>query len=268
MDIVTRIYSLPNSWLFILIFLGLSLFSAISLYFVEKFVPLRFRYHENNSIGYVGSTIGVIYAVLAGFIIFYVMDNFQKASDLTRKEAASTAKIYRDSTRVPASQAEKIQLAMQDYLATVINQEWPLMSHDKTSDAAESILDSLILELNSFTAKNNQELLSMQMVYNELDELYKNRDERVDLANAALAGDLWILLVVSTLLTLFVKSLAGMKFRLHLAMQIVVTLMLTSILFLIIVLDRPFRGQFSIKPVPFQEILLDIQAKSKYGQKR
>lgn len=261
MDMLTAMYSLPNSLLFLIIFVLLALFSAICLYFVEKFIPLKFRIHENNSIGYVGATIGVIYAVLAGFIIFYVMDNFQKASDLTRNEAASAAKIYRDSSRLPPKQAASVQKAMKAYVSSVIHQEWPLISHSKTSDAGEEILDRLIVKLNTFKAKNNQDLLSMQMIYNELDELYKNRDARVDLGNAALAGDLWILLIISTLLTLFVKSLAGMKFGLHLTMQIVVTLMLTAILFLIIVLDRPFRGQFSITPLPFETVLSDMQTK-------
>lgn len=263
MNISNILYSLPNPILFVLIFILLLIFSAACMYLIENFVPSQLRYKDNNAIGYVGATIGVIYAVLAGFIIFYVMDNFQKASDITRMEAASAAAIYRNSMQLPVPINRNIQTAVENYVETVINIEWPLFARDKTTNAGEAILDKMVLELNAYKAKNNQDLFALHDIDQELDQLYKNRDERFDLSSAALPGDLWILVIISTLLTLFVKAMSGMKLRLHVVMQIVVTLMLTAILFLIIVLDRPFRGHFSIKPLPFEDVLIEINKKNK-----
>jgi hypothetical protein len=250
MDFTNILYSLPNSLLFVSIFLILSMVSALCLY------------RENHSIGYVGATIGVIYAVLAGFIILYVMDNFQKASDITRAEAVSAAKIYRNSVRLPLQEQYKIQMAVKQYVNTVINTEWPLFTRGKLSVAGEEILDKLTVDLSKYIPINEQDLLALRAIYTEIDDLYKDRDQRIALSNAALPAELWILLVISTILTLFVKSLTGMKFSLHIMLQIVVTLMLTAILFLIIVLDRPYRGHFSIDTQPFIKVLDDMKVTS------
>lgn len=263
MDLVTMVYSLSNTKLFILIFIVLSCISFTCLLIVEKFLPSKLRYNENNSVEYVGATIGVIYAVLAGFILFYVMDNFQKAGEITRNESASAAKIFRNAVRLPLDEEQKIKMAMRSYVTSVITIEWPLISQEKTANAGEGILDKLMLDLIQYRAVNDQDLNALQDIYNELNELYKNRDARIDLTMAALPSDLWILIIISTVLTLLVKSLSGMQLslhlRLHITLQTVVTLILTTILFLIIVLDRPFRGHFSITSAPFEEVLMDMK---------
>jgi len=252
------IYSIPNLFLFLLIFLFMSVISIFCLYIIRKYVPLKLRYKENESIEYVGATIGVVYAVLAGFIILYVMNNFEKASDTASREATGIATLFRDADSIPEPLRSQIQNDMNLYANTVIKVEWPNMSTDQNSYEGEQILDQLHDKVTQFKPSNEQEILAVQTLLENFDILYSDRSQRFDVSKTALNGDLWILLLISTFLTLFINCLIGMEFRLHLALQIVVTLMVSAIFFLIIVLDRPFLGYFSIQPQAFEASLVEM----------
>lgn len=230
----------------------------LCLILIKKYLSIKFLHSENDSIGFVSATISVVYAVLAGFIILYVMNNFEKASDIASKEAAVIAKIFRNADRLPEPIKTKIQTAMTDYANTVIQVEWPNMSNDKLSNDGEIILDHLHKEITSFKSTNNQETIALQTIFLNLDELYNERSQRFDIGKAALSGDLWILLIISTLLTLFINSVIALDFYFHIGLQTAVTLMVSAILFLIIALDRPFLGYFSIQPDAFKASLLEM----------
>jgi hypothetical protein len=259
MTMVNLIYSTPNLLLFIIIFFIMGCISVFFLCLTEKYISLESRYGANTPIGYIAATIGVIYAVLAGFIIFHVMNNFDKASDITEKEAMIVAKIFRNSERLPEAIRTKIKIAMQSYAKEVISTEWPLLVQDKLSPAGQIILDKLNHELNSYIPSDNRTVLTLQTLFVELDNLYSAREQRIDMSKAALTVDLWVLIIISTLLTLVVNCIFGMEFYLHTILQMSVALMISATLFLIIVLDRPFRGTFSVQPDTFREILLDMK---------
>ena len=63
---------------------------------------------------------------------------------------------------------------------------------------------------------------------------------------------------MGTLLTLFITYLFGMHRRFHLFVVIGTALMTSSMIFLLIALDRPFQGEFAITPDMFQSVLVTI----------
>ena len=249
------IYSIPNLLLFFIIFIVVAMISIFCLYIINKLMPLKFRYAENTSIGFVSATIGVVYAVLAGFIILYVMNNYDKASDITTHEAEMVAKTYRNAEQLPNTKRDQIQNSMRDYINTVIRVEWPTMSKDKINPSGQVILEKLSSVLNTYKPDNQHELLSLEMIIGDLDELYNYRQQRIEISETALSGDLWILLVIVTFLTIIMSCMIGVEIRLHIVLQIIVALMVSAMLFLIISLDRPFLGYFSIQPTAYQVIL-------------
>jgi hypothetical protein len=265
MTMFNFVYSLSSVPLFIVLFLIGSVISALSLFFVYRFLPITLRKRENVPAGYIAGSITVIYAVLAGFVILYAMNTFDKAADISIHEAITITKIFRDASRLPEPQRSQIQSAMRNYANIVINVEFPAIAKDKMTKAGLAVLDNLDHQLNTYDPNNIIIFHRMHSIHAEIDDLYATYDQRMNINNSALTPDLWALFIISSVLTLVINSMLGVALRLHIVLQIILTLMVSSTLFLIIAMDHPFSGSFAISSHVFEK---SLQEMDKYSSKK
>jgi len=80
-----------------------------------------------------------------------------------------------------------------------------------------------------------------------LQNLYNARQQRIHMSYELLNPDLWIVIVVGTILILFITYIYDMNFYLHVITITATALMASSMIFLLIALDGPFQGEFAIK---------------------
>ena len=76
---------------------------------------------------------------------------------------------------------------------------------------------------------------------------------------SALNSEVWVVILLGTILTIGINFLFGMNFYLHIFTAIAVGLMASSMLFLLVTLDRPFRGEFVIEPDSLAAVLQFIE---------
>jgi len=252
------VYSIPSLPLFLILFLIASVISASALFLVYRYVPLVLRKRENVPSGYVVGSISVIYAVLAGFVILYAMNNFDKASVISVHEASLITKIFRNASRLPQPVQTEIQQGMRDYATAVINIEFPALAEDKITIAGLGVLDKLDHQLNLYTPPNTVVFTRLHAIHEEINDLYATYDQRMNINNSALTPDLWTLFLISSVLTLVINCILGVYIRLHIVLQLILTLMVSATLFLIIAMDHPFSGSFSITSQLFQTSLAEM----------
>jgi len=82
------------------------------------------------------SVVGTLFAVLLGFMVANAMTRFEEARSTVQQEASAVGNIYRTSMGLPSPEREKLQKACDTYVNVVIDEEWPLLSQKKTSNAA------------------------------------------------------------------------------------------------------------------------------------
>ena len=252
------IYSLSSLPLFLVIFAAGSVVSAVSLFLVYRYLPLVLRKRENVPSGYVVGSISVIYAVLAGFVILYAMNNFDKASDISVHEATLITKIFRYSHRLPQPLQGVIQKGMHDYATAVITVEFPALAKDQIPNAGLLVLNKLDHQLNLYHPTDTITFTRMHTLHAEISDLDATYDQRMTINNSALTPDLWALFIISSILTLIINCLLGVYIRLHIILQLILTLMVSGTLFLIIAMDHPFSGSFGITSKLFQNSLMEM----------
>lgn len=103
------IYNIPNSLLFLLICVVCIIISLIVIRFVHFKVPVKFRYEQNQSVICISQLIGIIYAIVIGFIILYELNNFNKASEAETAEAKAMFAIFRMAHALPDPRAPKYE---------------------------------------------------------------------------------------------------------------------------------------------------------------
>lgn len=252
------LYTMPSLLLFFTLFLIGSIVSTVSFLLVSWFIPLSLRENQNVPSGYIAASIGVIYAVLAGFVILYAMNNFDKASKITMHEATTISKIFRAASRLPEPLQTEIQQAMRNYVNLVIHVEIPALAENKFTKSGLPILNKLDHQMNSYKTSNMIIFLRLHAIHDAISDLYTTYDQRMDINNSALTPDLWALFIISSILILIINCLLGLTIRLQIVLQFILTLMVSSVLYLIIAMDHPFSGSYAISSDVFKTSLSEM----------
>jgi len=234
--------------------------SIIALILVKRYIPLKLRNRNNPVIGNISALIGIIYGVLAGLTALYLFNNVYYATDSVQREANALADIYRDSKWLKEPTRSAIQIQVKNYLNKVINEEWILMKNgSEISKEGALIIDSIGDQLKNYDMVTNKEFLIVRDILDEVKKLYDSREQRISMNDSALNPEVWVVLLIGTILTLGINYLFGMHFYLHLFTVSATALMASSMIFLIITLDKPFQGQFIVQPDSFKSTLSYIE---------
>lgn len=253
---LTSLFRLSDITLFILLSCASIAISLIAIYVVKRCIPFHVRSQDNTVIGTTASLISVIYGVLAGLSALYLINNNSYASDAVQREANAVADIYRDSQWLKEPTRGIIQTQVKEYVTKVIQVEWPLMEQgsDVNNDGNFAI-DNITNQLIHYSDIKNSESLLIHDMLDEVRLLYDARQQRIHMSYSELSPELWLVILIGTVLTLCINYLFGMNFYLHMVTVSAAALMTSSMIFLLIALDRPFQGEFIIEPDAFQAVL-------------
>lgn len=228
--------------------------SIIAIFFVRKYIHVDFRYRDNSVIANTSSFINVLYGVLAGLMALYLINNISYTVDAVEHEASALANIYRESLYLKQPTQKKIHSELVQYLQQVIEIEWPLMEAGKHVDnRGDLIIDQIYAE-----AYQSHDVLARDILQ-DIKILYVARQQRIHMSYNELSPEIWVVVILGTVLTLFINYLFGMNFYLHIFTVSVAALMAASMLFLLVTLDRPFQGNYNVEPSPFRSILVNIE---------
>lgn len=249
-------YQLPDLYVFAMLSIFSIILSIIAIFMVKRYIPLYVRYKDDPVIGNISSLISIIYGVLVGITALYLINNISYTGDAVQRETNSVANIYRDSKWLNEPTQTHIQNSIKKYLIETINTDWPLMtSGKKVNPKGDTIIDEMSSELSIYKIASEGDKVIVPAMLDSIKNLYNARQQRIQMSYASLNPDLWIVILIGTILTICINYLFGMNFYLHIFTMTVAALMVSSMIFLLIALDRPFQGEFVIQPSGFQNIL-------------
>lgn len=253
-------YHVPNLHLFVILCVIFITVSAISVFLISRFIPIEMRYKDNGVIGNISSLISIIYGVLVGITALYLINNLSYTSDAVQREANATADIYRDSRWLTDPARTNIQNELKNYLTNTIQEEWPVMKAAKpVSHNGDAYINKMAQHLDEYKIADNSDSIILRSLVEDLKNLYDSREQRLHMSHAVLNTELWIVILIGTILTVGINYLFGMNYILHYVTVSAVTLMAVAMIFLLITLDRPFQGEFVIEPDALQEVLNSMQ---------
>ena len=241
-----------------LLFSLILIFVPISIFFVAlvKYVlPVRLRYRDNPVIGNISAIIGIIYGVLAGLTALYLINNISYTADAVQSEANAIANIYRDSLLIAEPTQTEIKIEIKNYLKKVVEIEWPLLQVGKALDGeGENIIKKMSKTIYDYNKTSPTDSMISTDMLQEVKTLYNSREQRIHMSFSQLNSEIWIVILIGTILTLAVNFMFRMDFTLHIISVSAVAIMAAAMIFLLITLDRPFQGEFVVDPGAFQAL--------------
>ena len=223
--------------------------AGLGLVIVHQLVHIDVRRAHNELAGFLVAVISVTYAVLLAFIAVATWESFSHAQDIVDGEADYVGSIYRDTQGLPPSMGQGIRDDLQEYVSTVVDQEWPVQREGKTPDQGWAPLRKLHASIVTIEPTTMGEEVIQAELLKVLNELYSARASRLSAVEGHIPSVVWWIIFFGGAITVGFTYLFGFHdFRMHVVMTMAVAASLALVVVLIIALDWPFRGEVSISP--------------------
>src|SRR4029453_6197271 len=235
-------FSLSVPWMALVIFLATYLIAgSVDLVVTRLAVNERAKGFKAVSPGML-PPLGILFALLVGFIAVEVWGNFDKAKTAVATEASALRAVVLLAGGFPDEQRIAIYALVNRHIDESVNKEWPEMAQHRMTLAAlptaliEALHDTLALK----PADDSQRAAQSEMV-KELHTALDARGQRIVISESALGTVKWVGILLQGLCTL--GAIAVVHSETGLARALPSTLLATGIalsLLLIAAYSRPF----------------------------
>jgi hypothetical protein len=223
---------------------------------VRRRYPLSLLVKNNEIAGFKFATIGVIYAVILAFAIVAVWEKFSDAELRVLQETGASATIFRIANG-DEPEAVATRAALQHYLSTVVEDDWPKMARGAESRDATRALDAVYAAALRFV-DGRRPAIGVEIM-KELGAITEARRGRLHLAMGVVPPALWVMLLSGALVTIGFTYFFGMEnMRAQTAMIGALSFVVFLGLFIIMSYDHPFTGDVSVESHPIRSLLEDF----------
>lgn len=221
---------------------------------VVRLAPHSVREEHNDLAGFILAVVGVIYAVLLAFVAIGVWERFEAAEARTYDEATNLTIVYRDAGSF--ANGESLRAALRDYVGHVIDDEWPEMEHGGRSKEARLLLESVEADVRGLKADSPEKVNIQARMLDAMDRALEDRDARISEEATGISTVMWVILLIGAFVTVCFTFLFGFKQSIMQQLMIgSLAILIGLVLFLIVVLDFPFRGGVTVGPEAFENAL-------------
>jgi hypothetical protein len=232
---------------------GFVLFSVLLAKVSRRFAPSDLLQEHNELTGFTFAAIGVIYAVLLGFVAIGVWERYGSAEQATFREASDLTTVYRAAATLPRM---GLRRDLRTYVHDIINRGWPAMQSGSVADVTETSAERIARDLNNMSPHNARESNLHKQMIDAMAESLAARDLRVTEDATGLNGVMWVTVLLGGFITVGFTYLFGFKVSLmQTAMVGTLAFLIGIVLFLTMSLDYPFRGSIQVSPEAFERAL-------------
>ena len=205
------------------------------------------------------SLFGVLYAIIIGFAIYVVLDNYNQVKQCMGKEINELQDL-RDYLMYVDDQDEVKEKILKDinaYVQSVISKEWPAMisCQDVDSDTPAEIY-AIAQNINTIKTNNPSDSIALERLINSLSAVTTYRTERLVASIEKLPALLRHVIFILSLFIIMVFMLIPItSVWLNMGLNALNSFGIVLIYFVIMDLDYPFGGVWSIRPNPYEKFL-------------
>lgn len=256
MDWIDRLLDLP--WIIsgTLIVGGFVLLSLLEVIFVRRHVSAKTLKANHDVAGFSFGIMGVIYAVLLGFIVFNVNESYQKAQHNLLEEASVILELFRDTGAYPKEQRLKLGTLIRDYAKDIYETEWDLMAKNEQSQKAQALYHDIWKAYATYVPATEQEMVWYKESISKLNDLSKQRTVRIFNSRLGLGGLMWTVVILGAIATVsFMCFFYADSSLIHLAMTALLSGIIGLVLFLIMSIGDIYSGDIKVSPEDLKRVV-------------
>jgi hypothetical protein len=234
---------------------------AALLYAVQVLVPHGIRREHNDVAGFVYAVLGVLYAVMLGFVVVNEWESLEAVKSNIFTETNELGSLYWNARALPPDQGRELEKTTKDYAKVVIDDEWDMMNEGLSSARATQLVYTMRDEINALPTATPKQQSIYQQSLEHVNNLAAARRARINESAESVPGILWVVLILGSVLTVGYSFLFGLaNFWAHLLIAAPLGLMVVLVLIVINQLNHPFGGLVAVEPDAFHVFLNRLPA--------
>ena len=261
------LYSLPTWFSGTLTVIAFVAFGLGGLYLSRRWVQrLDSREHHayNHIVGFYLAGVTVLYAVFAGLLAIGAWATYDQVQGKVDHEAAALGGLYRDINAYPEPARTIMENDLRRYTREVIDVGWPMQRRGIVPNNASSVLNGFQGHFLSFEPQDERQKILAAEAYKAFNDLTESRRARLNSVTAEMPGPLWALVLAGAGICIAVTwFLHPESFAMHFWMTVLFSALLGLLIFLIAILDNPYRGRIGVSPDPLERVYEQIMVTPK-----
>jgi Protein of unknown function (DUF4239) len=250
------LFSLPLWALAVVLNVWLMGFSLASLWVLRRWVLPRLHLNTDASLFYAAAvmqSVMVLYGLVVALTAVSVWSRHSQVSDIVSREATAIASLWRYLGGYSQPERDSIRSALRDYTNFVINEAWPEQKLGRVPRGGVEAVDRLQAPLFAFEPKSESQKILHAETMGAYNRMIEARRLRLDAVNSGLPGVMWFVLLPGAMGCLLLSLFFPIEEpRFQAVLVAGVAGFVAMVLFVIISLDRPFRGAMAIPPDSYQ----------------
>lgn len=234
-------------------FVGLGI---LGLFFSRKYTSVKNLKSNHDVAGYTFGIIGVIYAVLLGFVAVNVNEDYHEAEKTAQKEAIVLIDLFRDASIFKPEVRDNIRARIIEYTKYVVYTEWDTLLIQGISNPP-AIMHKLWQAYTSIEPVTESEKIWLSESVKKLNDFSNIRLERIYNSRGSIGEMMWTFLLAGAII---VTSFMYFFYTESIVAQGLMTAFLAGtiafMLFLIFQLDNIYYGDVSVKPTYLHKALM------------
>lgn len=211
--------------------------------FLQRRQRVEVLRRQNDVAGYLFSAVGVLYAVVLGFVVVVVWQKYDATVGIVEDEVNATSDLYRVVDGYPAALRAEIRSGLRSYVDTVVRVEWPAMERDQdVPETGGNLLERVGYNVDDLKPANLGEFASQQAAIADMQRLLDARRERLVQTVPVVPGVLWFALVTGALAMITFCYIFGVENR---PAQLAMTAILVGFIGILFIVIYEFAGPFS-----------------------
>ena len=249
--------NLPVLWMALIVFVATYLIAAGVYLVVTKLAVTDWaRAFKAVSPGIL-PPLGILFALLVGFIAVEVWNKFDKAKTAVATEAGALRAVVLLAGTFPEEQKTRIYALINRHIDVAVNQEWPEMAQRRAtlSPLPTALIEALHDALALTPADYSQRTAQPEMV-RALHTALEARRQRIVISESTVGAVKWVGILLQALCTLVAIAMVHSDNRG--ACAITLTLFATGValsVLLIAAYSRPFTGEISVGPELLKQVI-------------
>lgn len=250
------LYDIPTigvAGLFTAVFVGVTWLGVI---FVRPFFRLLLRRQPglNDLVGVILSSHCAFFGLLLGLLAVAAYQNLADVEKTVNREAGYLRSIYRSLTDYPEPTRSQTLPLIREYTRFVIEEAWPQQRRGIISADGVSRMNAIQAQLFGFEPRTKAQEMVHTQTLTQFSETAEVRRARIQSVDTGVPPMMWYVVIAGALITILLLWMLDMKLIPHLLLSGVLVFFLSTVICLVFVMDKPFRGEISIGPDAYKAV--------------
>lgn len=206
----------------------------------------------NESISYATSGFSLFYGLLLGLLTVSAYQNSERVQNHILNEATAIGALYADLNSYPEPLRSDVKAMMRDYVLFTIHKDWEAHARGEFLDGGNNRTDAMAQRLSAYEPTTAGREIVHAEVMATFRDFREARQQRLTGVLTEIPDVLWYAVLVGAAINVLLIVLLRMRPLQQFVLGTITAFFLGVILFVIVSLDDPLRGEGGLKPTPMQ----------------